>query len=160
MLIFDFDGVLMNSMDEVALTAYNAVTGGLVTFMAKTPSFAVEMFRINRFRVQQIGDAIPLMKWCLEIKADDIYSGDRGVTKTENMQSIRERFGRQQFSFIDDSVKNLKELDIDFNRGTRTISLLLAAWGYTRAEDAGIAAEAGYRVVSQSDVIALLNRGA
>jgi FMN phosphatase YigB (HAD superfamily) len=251
MLIFDFDGVLMNSVDEVVLTAYNAATASLITSVAKIPSTPFKMFKNNRFHVQQIGDAIPLMNWCLEnrqfdlkkiltleeyraivagadtalidrtnlsyearkrfietdttrwlalhhpyrplwdelvkrrshpfviltnknhnatlrlcrhfgldIKAGDIYSGDRGVTKIENMLRIRDRFGRQQLSFIDDSVKNLKELDDYFNQEKRQLSLLLAAWGYTGPGDAGIATESGYVVVNQSEVIELLNRGA
>ena len=250
MLIFDFDGVLMNSVTEVALTAYNAATGSLFTSMAEVPSAPVEMFKNNRFHVQQIGDAIPLMNWCLEnrevdlkriitleeyrtivagatielidrtnllyetrkrfidsdaprwlalhhpyrplwdelvkrrshpsviltnknhdatmrlcrhfgldIKAGDIYSGDRGVTKIANMLRIRERFGRAPFSFIDDSFKNLKELDNYFNQKKKTLSLLLAAWGYTGPADAGIATESGFGVVNQSDVIELLNSG-
>ena len=250
MLIFDFDGVLMNSVDEVALTVYNAATGSLFTSMAEVPSAPVEVFKNNRFHVQQIGDAIILMNWCLanrqvdlkriitleeyrtiiagaatalidrtnliyetrkrfidtdtrrwfalhhpyqplwdelvkrqnhpfvvltnknhdatlrlcrhfglEMKAGDIYSGDHGVTKTENMRRIRDRFGREQFSFIDDSVKNLKELDMYFNQEKKTLSLLLAEWGYTGAGDAGLAAESGYGVVNQTDVIAFLNSG-
>jgi FMN phosphatase YigB (HAD superfamily) len=251
MLIFDFDGVLMNSVDEVVLTAYNAANVSLFTSVAKVPSAPFEVFKNNRFHVQQIGDAIPLMNWCLEnwqfdlkknltleeyraivagadtalidrtnliyearkrfidtdttrwlalhhpyrplwdellkrrshpsviltnknhdatlrlcrhfgldIKAGDIYSGDRGVTKIENMLRIRDRFGRQQLSFIDDSVKNLKELDDYFNQEKRQLSLLLAAWGYTGPGDAGIATKSGYVVVNQSEVIELLNRGA
>jgi beta-phosphoglucomutase-like phosphatase (HAD superfamily) len=31
MLIFDFDGVLINSLDEVVLTTYNAATDRFVT---------------------------------------------------------------------------------------------------------------------------------
>jgi FMN phosphatase YigB (HAD superfamily) len=250
MLIFDFDGVLMNSVDEVVLTAYNAATASLFTSVAKIPSASFEVFKNNRFHVQQIGDAIPLMNWCLEnrkfdlkriltleeyraivagadtelidrthliyetrqrfidtdttrwlalhhpyrplwdellksrshpsviltnknhdailrlcrhfgldIKAGDIYSGDGGVTKIENMLRIWDRFNRAQFTFIDDSIKNLKELDDYFNQEKRQLSLLLAAWGYTGPGDAGIAAESGFGVVNQSDVIELLNSG-
>jgi FMN phosphatase YigB (HAD superfamily) len=250
MLIFDFDGVLMNSLDEVALTTYNAATGSLLTSMAEIPLSPVELFKSNRFHVQQIGDAVTLMNWCrenrqndlkriltreeyrnvvagadselidrtnliyetrrrlieadskrwlamhhpyhplwkelvnrrefsfviltnknhdatlrlcrhfgLDIDAGDIYSGDNGVTKTENMGRIRDRFGREKYSFIDDSVKNLKALDVDFNTEKKALSLLLAAWGYTGDGDAEIATEAGYAVVSQTDVIELLDSG-
>jgi FMN phosphatase YigB (HAD superfamily) len=246
MLIFDFDGVLMNSLDEVALTTYNAATGSLVTFLAEVPSVPIELFKNNRFHVQQIGDAISLMNWCLEnqkidlqkiltleeyqavaagattalidrtnliyetrkrfidmdtmrwlalhhpyqplwdelvkrqnhpfviltnknheatlhlcrhfgldVKAGDIYSGDHGVPKTENMRRIRDRFGKKQFSFIDDSVKNLKELDIYFNKDKKKCSLLLASWGYLGPEDDRIARASGYRVLNQKDVILL-----
>jgi len=249
MLIFDFDGVLINSLDEVVLTTYNAATGSLCTSLAQVPADLVHMFKNNRFHVQPIGDAIALMNWCLinwqkdlqkiltpeeyqtiarnsdialtdrtnliydtrqrfidrntkrwlalhqpyqplwnelirrknypfviltnknhdatlrlcrhfglQINADDIYSGDHGVTKIENMLRIHERFGQLQFSFIDDSIKNLKELDHHFNRGKKVLSLALAAWGYIGAEDAGMAPESGYPAFQQTDVVRLLDR--
>ena len=65
MLIFDFDGVLINSLDEIVLTAYNAATESLITCLAEVPSDLVQMFKNNRFHVQAIGDAIALMNWCL-----------------------------------------------------------------------------------------------
>jgi FMN phosphatase YigB (HAD superfamily) len=247
MLIFDFDGVLINSLDEVALTAFNAVTGNLFTSMAEIPGAPVALFKRNRFHVQQIGDAIALMNWSLEnhqfdsirilsieeyrtvsasdtamlnsrtnliyetrkcfidrdpnrwlalhrvyqplwnkliqskknpfviltnknheatsrlcrhfgfdINTNDIYSGDRGVTKAENMQKIQDRFGIEYFSFIDDSVKNLKDLDFEFNKEKKMLSLLLATWGYTGPEDAWIARESGYSVLKQLDLILLM----
>ena len=248
MLIFDFDGVLINSLDEVVLTTYNAATGSLCTFLTQVPADLVHMFKNNRFHVQPIGDAIALMNWCLinwqkdsqkiltpeeyqtiaqnsdialtdrtnliydtrklfiekdierwfalhqtyqplwdelirrknhsfviltnknhdatlrlcrhfglNIDAKDIYSGDNGVTKIENMLRIQERFGQQQFAFIDDSVKNLKELDHHFNWGKRVLSLALAAWGYIGAEDAIMAPESGYPAFQQTDVVQLLD---
>jgi FMN phosphatase YigB (HAD superfamily) len=247
MMVFDFDGVLINSLDEVALTAYNAATGSLFTCLAEVSGTPVALFKRNRFHVQQIGDAIALMNWCIEnhqfdltrilsmeeyqtlatgdtatlnsrtnliyetrkrfmdshpnrwlalhhayqplwnelirykkhplviltnknheatsrlcrhfgldINTNDIYSGDRGVTKAENMRQIQARFGIECFSFIDDSVKNLKDLDQEFNQEKKMLSLLLATWGYTGPEDAGIARESGYPVLKQMDLIRLM----
>lgn len=244
MLIFDFDGVLINSLDEVVLTTYNAATGSLVTSPAEVPSDLVQMFKNNRFQVQAIGDAIALMNWCLinwrkdsqkiftreeyrtiargadlaladrtnliydtrkrfiekdigrwfalhqtyqplwdelirrknypfviltnkdhdatlrlcrhfglNIDAKDIYSGDNGVSKIENMLRIQERFGKEAFSFIDDSVKNLNELDLYFNTEKKVLTLLLATWGYTGAQDSMMAQEFGYAVLQQTDVV-------
>jgi FMN phosphatase YigB (HAD superfamily) len=243
-MIFDFDGVLINSLDEVALTAYNAATGGLFTSLAEIPGTLLALFKRNRFHVQQIGDAVALMNWCIEnhqfdsirilsmmeyrtvatadtatlnsrtnlifetrkrfidsnpnrwlalhqvyqplwnelirykkhplviltnknheatsrlcrhfgldINTDDIYSGDRGVTKTANMRQIQARFGIECFSFIDDSVKNLQDLDLEFNEEKKMLSLLLATWGYAGPEDARIARESGYPVLKQMDLI-------
>ena len=248
MLIFDFDGVLINSLDEVVITAYNATTSSLVTSMAKVPADLVHMFKNNRFHVQPIGDAIVLMNWCflnwqkdsqyiltqaeyqtivqdtdialidrtqliydtrkrfiakdiacwfalhqtyqplwdelirrnnhpfviltnknhdatlrlcrhfgLNIDAKNIYSGDNGLTKIENMLRIQERFSRQQLFFIDDSVKNLKELDHHFNRGRKVLSLALATWGYIGAGDAILATESGYPALQPTDVVRLLD---
>ena len=244
MLIFDFDGVLINSLDEVGLTAYNAATDSLVTSPAEVPSDLIQMFKDNRFHVQAIGDAIALMNWCLinwrkdsqkilsreeyltiapgadlaladrtnliydtrkrfiekdigrwfalhqtyqplwdelirrqnhpfviltnknhdatwrlcrhfglNIDARDIYSGDKGVSKIENMLRIQARFGKEAFSFIDDSIKNLNELDLYFNTEKKVLTLLLATWGYTGAQDAAMAQEYGYGVVQQTDVV-------
>ena len=61
MLIFDFDGVLVNSLDEVVLTAYNAATDSLVTSLEQVPADLEQLFKRNRFHVQPIGDAIGLM---------------------------------------------------------------------------------------------------
>ena len=247
MIVFDFDGVLIDSLNEVALTVYNATTGSLFTSLAEIPGGPVALFKRNRFHVQQIGDAINLMNWCIErhqfestgtlskeeyrtvasgdsaslnartdliyetrkrlierdekrwlslhqpyrplwnelikdhdcayviltnknhdatlrlcrhfgldIDANDIYSGDRGTTKVENMQQIQTRFGIQYVSFIDDSVKNLKDLDLEFNQGKKMLSLLLADWGYTGPDDARIALESGYPVFNQTDLILLM----
>ena len=247
MLIFDFDGVLINSIDEVTLTVYNAATGKLVTALADLPKALVRLFQHNRFHVQPIGDAILLMNWCLdnyhgaaqkilsrqefgtiisgpeievsqrtdaiysmrkrfidrdpsswmalhqpyepiwtellryqeqsfailtnknrdatlrlcrffglEVKEGDIYSGDHGVTKVENMKLIQERFRSDIYYFIDDSVKNLQELDAQLDSGRKNLVLLFASWGYIGPEDSGIARAAGYAVFKQTDLISLL----
>lgn len=52
MLIFDFDGVLIDSLDEVILTVYNTATGQQVTRLTDLAQPLVELFRRNRFHVQ------------------------------------------------------------------------------------------------------------
>ncbi len=244
MMVFDFDGVLIDSLNEVALTTYNAATKSLFTSLSEIPVEPVALFKRNRFHVQQIGDAITLMNWCIDnhqfdstevlskdkyrtittvasgslkartnllfetrkrqidrgedqwlslnqpyqplwdelikrrdqtyviltnknhdatlrlcrhfglnVDPKDIYSGDRGTTKVENMHQIQTRFHSEEFSFIDDSVKNLRDLDLEFNQGKKTLSLVLADWGYTGPDDAEFARESGYLVFDQSDLI-------
>ena len=244
MMVFDFDGVLIDSLNEVALTTYNAATGSLFTSLSEIPDAPVTLFKQNRFHVQQIGDAITLMNWCIDnhqfdstevlskdeyrtvttgnsdslnartnllfetrkrlidrgenqwlslnqpyqplwnelikrhdhayviltnknhdatlrlcrhfglsVDPKDIYSGDRGTTKVENMHQIQTRFGGEEFFFIDDSVKNLRDLDLEFNKEKKTLSLVLANWGYTGPDDARFARESGYLVFDQSDLI-------
>ena len=251
MILFDFDGVLIDSLNEVALTAYNAATENLFTSLSEIPGAAVALFKRNRFHVQQIGDAITLMNWCIErhqfestgtlskeeyrtvasgatdslnartnliyetrkrfierdekrwltlhqpyqplwnelikrddrvfviltnknhdatlrlcrhfsldIDANDIYSGDRGTTKVENMQQIQTRFGIEYVSFIDDSVKNLEDLDLEFNQEEKILSLILADWGYKGPDDARIARVSGYPVFNQTDLILLMDSSA
>ena len=79
------------------------------------------------------------------------------MTKIENMLRIQERFGQLQFYFIDDSVKNLKELDLYFNAKNKMLTLLLATWGYTGAQDSAMAQEYGYEAFQQADVVRLLD---
>jgi FMN phosphatase YigB (HAD superfamily) len=248
MLIFDFDGVLINSLAEVTLTAYNAATGKRVTSLADLPTALVGLFQQNRFHVQSIGDAILLMNWCLNnyrsksekilnpheyqalisdttasitdrtlriyetrsqfiasdpecwlalhqpyqplwgeliqrqkdvfiiltnknrdatlrlcqhfglnIHAADVYSGDHGTSKVDNMRQIQKRFEDQLFGIIDDSVKNLRELENYLNVENKLIRLLFAAWGYKGPQDEKIAKEYGYPALSQKDLIALLD---
>lgn len=247
MLVLDFDGVLIDSIDEVALTAYNAATGNLATSLSSLPNDPIRLFQCNRFHVQQIGDAIPLMQWCLQhqqraadkilslgeyehviagcaddlnertrriyearnrliakdqhmwlqlhspcqplwkelirhdrrsfviltnknhdatlrlcrhfrldVRADDVFSGDHGTTKIENMLQVYKRFGRQVYYVVDDSLKNLKQLDRNLNRNSRRLTPLLAAWGYTGPDDLNLARESGIQVVNQTDLIAIL----
>lgn len=248
MLIFDFDGVLMNSMDEIVVTAYNAATGKLATSLEELPDKLPRMFRRNRFHVQPIGDAPPLMRWCLEtvsrepdrilsareyasviehadrpvvdrtnrffavrerfvrkdreswlslhspsqpiwdelirrgpesviiltnknrtavlelcrhfglmVESFNIYSGDEGAAKTDNLKRIFNRLGEGPHTFIDDSVKNLAELDEAFNRETPRLKLILAAWGYLGPTDESTAESLGFPVFSQIDLIGEMN---
>jgi len=92
----------------------------------------------------------------LDIDTNDIYSGDRGTTKVENMQQIQNRFGIEYVSFIDDSLKNLKDLDLELNQEKKILSLILAGWGYTGPDDVRIAQESGYRVFNQTDLVLLM----
>lgn len=248
MLIFDFDGVLIDSLDEVILTVYNTATGQLLTSLADLPPALVSMFRRNRFHVQPIGDGILLMNWCLhayradserilqpeeyrsiiaeatepvaqrsgqvyetrrqfierdaagwialhqpleplwneltrrqnesgfaivtnknrsaterlchhfglKISPRKIYSGDNGISKIENMQCIQQRFRAQTYYFLDDSLKNLQELDRILNRQKKMLFPLLAVWGYTGPEDEKFARKYGYPVLTQTDAVALL----
>ena len=239
MLIFDYDGVLLDSVREVAVTAYNMLQGTIATRLDQLPQRALDLFLRNRFHVQPIGDAPVLMNWCLEaaesdpdkllspaeyqdiiqridesvatrtirffetrnrfktrdlgawfalnapvqplwrimaenpvenfvlltnknreatislsryfgleISNENIYSGDHGTTKMDNMTQILGRFRQPAYAFIDDSVKNLREIDLHFNREEKTISLIFATWGYTGPDDARTAEGFGYQVVT------------
>ena len=250
MLIFDFDGVLINSLHEVTLTAYNAATGKRFASLAGLPAALIGLFQHNRFHVQPIGDAIILMNWCLHnfrtapdqilksneyealiadaavsttdrtlriyetrsqfiagdpeswlalhcpyqplwdeliqrsnsvfviltnknrdatlrlcehfglnIHTADVYSGDGGRSKVENMRQIHKRYTDQPFGIIDDSVKNLRELEKSFDADIQKIRLFLASWGYTGPGDERIAQEYGYPVLCQKDVVTLLGKG-
>ena len=238
MLIFDFDGVLMDSVREIAVTAYNTLTGNIVTQLNRIPPQALDLFVRNRFHVQPIGDALVLMNWSLEtsdsqphklmnekdyekilqqveepvdsrtarffdrrsqfkakdidawlalnepvqpvwrllldrpgddlvmltnknreatialcthfgleISNDNIYSGDKGATKIDNFSRIMQRFKKSTYAFIDDSIKNLREIDVHFNGHEKVVSLIFAEWGYTGPNDAHLARSLGYQAL-------------
>ncbi len=244
MLIFDFDGVLMNSMDEIVVTAYNAVTGKMVISLEELPDTLPWLFRRNRFHIQPIGDALPLMDWCrknvqrepnkilsnqeyasiiqdavqpvvyrtnrfftvrgrfvkkdreawlslhspnqptwdelirgggdrvviltnknkkavvelclhfsLMVEPDNIYPGDEGATKTDNLKQIFNRFGKGPHTFIDDSVKNLRELDSAINHKETLLKLILASWGYVGPSDESTARRMGFPIFTQKDLL-------
>ena len=245
MLIFDFDGVLLNSVVEMSITAYNTVTGELATSPAGLPGNAADLFVTNRYHVQPAGDAINLMAWCVEnaelpgdfrlepaayrairdssdaplkertgdffaarkrfvehdpvqwaslntvyqpvwnelkgqdaegiviltnknreatvtlchhfglpVLEENVYSGDHGTTKIENLLAIQARFGRERYGFVDDSIGNLEELDAHFNAEAPCLELMLAAWGYVGPEDHEAARRTGYAILEQADLIA------
>lgn len=251
MLIFDFDGVLLNSVVEMSITAYNAVTGGLATSPDDLPGSAAALFVTNRYHVQPAGDAINLMAWCVEnaglpgdhrldpaeyrairessdvplkertvrffaarkrfvahdpvqwpslntvyqpvwdelkevdaggiviltnknreatvtlchhfglgVLPENVYAGDHGTTKIENLEAIQARFGRERYGFVDDSIGNLEELDAHFNAdvpgnaGEPPLELMLASWGYIGPDDHALARRAGYAILDQAGLIA------
>lgn len=62
-LIFDFDGVLIDSMDEVALVAYNLLSDTEHLDLDALPHGYLQRFRDNRYHVQPAGDFIALASW-------------------------------------------------------------------------------------------------
>ena len=249
MLIFDFDGVLIDSLDEVVLTVYNTATGQHLMSLVDLPRALMRLFRRNRVHGQPIGDGILPMKWCLKnyhsgsdrilqpeeyraiigeatapitrrtgqvyekrrqfierdaagwvalhrpfqplwdalverrnqsgfaivtnknraaterlcrhfglnIASNRIFSGDNGASKVDNMQSIEQRFRAGTYYFLDDSLKNLQELDQNLNRQNKMLIPLLAGWGYIGPEDQKLARTSGYDVLTQSGATALLS---
>jgi FMN phosphatase YigB (HAD superfamily) len=249
MLIFDFDGILLNSIRETAVTAYNAVTGDTAVSLAELPGCSAQLFMRNRFHFQPAGDALVLMQWCLDqaggdaarllhrkeyvallekveeplirrtgrffgarkhfienhrqawldlndpyqplwgelialgaekvviltnknqdavlelthhfglnVMPENIYSGDNGATKIENLKRLHERFGKQRYSFVDDSVWNLQELNEHFNNEQPWLKLLLGSWGYLGPEDALHAERLGFPLCSQVEIIDVVKK--
>ncbi len=247
MLIFDFDGVLIDSLDEVTVSAYNTVTNNLFTALEKLPPKLVELFQRNRFHFQPAGDVIPLMDWCLNnykilaekllspkeyrdiiktnrialiertnlfyatrkkfvmkhkqtwlslhkpyqplwgeliqhggkrvviltdknraavqwlcrhfglnISRKNIYAGDAGATKLTNLQKINERFRRSRYELIDDSIKNLRDLEREFNSRDQIFFPILASWGYLGPTSKSQARKYQYPVFNQSRIVASL----
>lgn len=64
--LFDFDGVLLDTVDEVAVTAYNTATESFISSLEDAPEGYGELFRINRCRIQHAGEIPLLGAWCVE----------------------------------------------------------------------------------------------
>ena len=77
MLIFDYDGVLMDSVREVAVTAYNMVQNTIATRLNQLPQTALDLFLRNRFHVQPIGDAPVLVLALLALRRGRVISVDQ-----------------------------------------------------------------------------------
>jgi hypothetical protein len=92
----------------------------------------------------------------LNISESNIYAGDNGTTKIENLKSIFRRFHAVELFFIDDSLRNLQDLNTHFNQKKTRLHLFLASWGFIGPEDIQQARKSGYQVLSQTDLIALL----
>ena len=86
------------------------------------------------------------------------YSGDKGVTKIENLNAIHQRFNDAPYDFIDDSLRNLSDLDMQFNQTRTFLRLILASWGYIGPDDERAARSLGYSVFLQEDLIAVLGQ--
>ncbi|MCB0344205.1 MAG: HAD hydrolase-like protein [Bdellovibrionales bacterium] len=67
LLIFDFDGVIVNSVKEVAITAHNAVSNNKVFSLKDLPTGYLDVFLANRHMVRPAGDFLPFALCCLEL---------------------------------------------------------------------------------------------
>lgn len=64
--LFDFDGVLIDSVREAALSAYNAVTKNNFRSLEAAPKACLDLFYNNRFIFYKPGNLYLLMQWCVE----------------------------------------------------------------------------------------------
>jgi len=77
-LVFDFDGVLFDSVDEVILTAYRCLVSPKpsrqLTTLDDLPSSYITLFRRYRPYIQPACDILTLAKWCLTEKLSSSLS--------------------------------------------------------------------------------------
>ena len=66
MLVFDFDGVLVDSVREAAVTGYNALSGETATRLDDLPPGLFRIFRQNRPVIRSAPELFTLMGWCLD----------------------------------------------------------------------------------------------
>jgi phosphoglycolate phosphatase-like HAD superfamily hydrolase len=66
MIALDFDGVMMNSSIEIAVTAARSLGLSSVESIEALPDNYLELFRSNHCRASRAGDMIVLGRWALE----------------------------------------------------------------------------------------------
>lgn len=232
MWVFDFDGVMMDSIDEVMVSGYNAASGKDARKLEDLPANFIPLFRENRCRVKNAPEIVLLAEWALrlmdtdsphsilttddlaqtELKspasaakredtfftgrakfmkldrdawldlnrpfeplwsallggnpeevniltyknraavmeichhfklnvlAENVYSGDNGMGKIENFEKLFARHRLPEYHFVDDSVRNLEDLQQTFS-AEQNLTLYFADWGYTAPEDRGRVAD-------------------
>lgn len=94
-VVLDFDGVLLDSLDEVALNAYNSIMREPVRAIHCLPQGYLPLFRKYRYLVQKAGDMLPLARWCLtklkdpfpRVTLDEAEFKDLCKKETEPLQS-------------------------------------------------------------------------
>lgn len=69
MILFDFDGVLMNSHRELVLTSFNAASNELLTSHDELPPGYASLFSRNRHHLLPASDIIPFAEWCIQNSA-------------------------------------------------------------------------------------------
>ena len=135
MFIFDFDGVLVDSLSEVLVTAYNTVTGELHTSLDELPPNYERLFRRHRFRVQPAADFPVFAQWCIQNCAadspDELTSAEfnkRVDSAAEPPSLRRDRFFATRRKFLDAN----RRAWLDLNQPYRPLWDVLARRGADR----------------------------
>lgn len=77
MLVFDFDGVLINSLMEIAVNGYNVVTESLHTDVNEIDGSYLKLFKTNRYLAHGPSELIVLARWCHE---NSVHGPDQVLT--------------------------------------------------------------------------------
>jgi hypothetical protein len=111
-IVLDFDGVLINSHNELLINAYNTASSNLLTSINDIPKSYLELFLNNRSFVRSAGEMTALAIWCLE-----------------NIKNPSLKLDLEQFQELYSTWNNLKELEERFfaNR-SQLADLLKEAW--------------------------------
>jgi hypothetical protein len=91
----------------------------------------------------------------LPVGDEHLFTGDNGVSKTENFRQLMTRYPSKRYAFLEDSLHNLDE--IRENLPDAPIELCLVRWGYIDPSDITQAQQSGYTVLNQEEAIALWN---
>ena len=78
-LLFDFDGILIDSSAETGFTAYRLLTGEDVRALDDLPLWYRKLFAANRCWARKAHQIVGISRWCLEQQGDDAAQ----LTRTE-----------------------------------------------------------------------------
>lgn len=88
--------------------------------------------------------------YSLNLIPENIYSGEGGKSKWENICEIDQRFKDTNYIFLDDALENLVTLTPAVPNKVRGV---LATWGYNLRGDQSEAAKMGFELSSQKEFI-------
>jgi len=115
-ILFDFDGVLVDSAFEMMLPAYNAVTGAEVRGHEQLPKGYAESFMLNRPHMRPAGDAIPLAKLSLGLSEPKQLNDEEWSARIAMDKAPVEARGEQLFSARRRIMADDKRRWLEFNR--------------------------------------------
>lgn len=111
-MVFDFDGVIIDSIDETAVTTFSVLTGEDVLSLEDLDHGFLHSFRNNRHLVQNAGDFIVLGKWCQQQESN---SGSATLTKEtfKHLQSTFAEHSKERVSNFFKTRSRLMQKDRD-----------------------------------------------
>ena len=87
MILFDFDGVLIDSVDEALVTASAALTGSPSVKISELSPVYVSLFRRYRYIIQTSSDLMILGRWCLAKQA----TSESALLSDSEFSSLKEK---------------------------------------------------------------------
>ena len=107
MLIYDYDGVLMDSVREVAVTAHNMLTGEIITRLDQIPTNALALFLKNRFHDDSVKNLCEIdAHFNIDKKLVSLILAEWGYTGPDDAR-LAESLGYQTVA-IDEFMDQLK----------------------------------------------------
>ena len=125
MLIFDFDGVLIDSVKEVAVIAYNYAVGTTINSLSDLPDGYLELFELNRPRAKGADDMPALGRWCLNA----LETGNKRLLSAEEFLEVANSETSSPQERRNKFFKTRKELiDLDFEAWIKLSPPYLPLW--------------------------------
>jgi beta-phosphoglucomutase-like phosphatase (HAD superfamily) len=89
--LFDFDGVIVDSIREVACSAYFGLTGKVAFSEEELPAGYLGHFLKHASLFHRAGDALPLSRWCLENPMRELSRVELEIVLVREKSTPKER---------------------------------------------------------------------